>query len=195
MNEEEIKKLRDDLEAERAKAKAAVSKAERLEEESKSFKTRAQTAEEKLNEEEKAKLEEQGKLEELLQKERDEKAKLSNTLNERTQGVLREKLRAEIGSHAKDAHNVDMLLKVTEHRDLLEINEDELSVNGVEDFVSKVRESHSYLFKKKDLDGMDGKKPDGGADGKTTDEQYHAALDACESRKDLEAVRKKYGRE
>lgn len=188
ITEEELSKLKEEAE----KAKALASKAERLEEESKKFKTRAQEAEGKLSEAEKAKLEKEGKLEELLKAEREEKAKLSQTLEARTKGVLSEKLKAEVAKHAKDAHDVDMLLKVTEHKDLLSINEEELSVGGVEDFVKKVRETNSYLFKKKSLDGLgDGDKPPKPTD---TEEEYFKALDACKSRKELEAVKKKFGK-
>lgn len=193
MTEEEIKKLQEALEAERTKAKALESKAQRLEEESKSFKSRAQEAEDKISEAEKKKLEEQGKLEELLAKEREEKSKLSETLKTRTQGVLREKLRAEMAKHAKDAHDVDMVLKVAEHKDLLSINEDELSVSGVEDFVNKTRETHGYLFKKASLDDTETKKPKGDKPD-TSDDAYFAALDACTNRKELEEVKRKFNR-
>lgn len=190
ISEERLK----ELEAEAEKAKALLSKAERLEEESKKYKSRAQQAEEKISEAEKAKLEEAGKLEELLAKEREEKAKLSNTLQERTQGVLREKLRSEVSKYAKDAHDVDMLLKVTDHRDLLTIDEENLSVSGVEDFVAKAKETHSFLFRKKSLDGMGegGKKPEG--QQKSDEEKYLEELRACNTRKELEEVKKKYGR-
>ena len=193
MTEEEIKKLQEDLEAANSREKALENKASRLEDESKTFKSRAQEAEGKISEAEKAKLEEQGKLEELLAKEREEKQKISKTLESRTQGVLREKLRAEMSKHAKDAHDVDMLLKITEHKELLSIDEEELSVSGVEDFVGKARESHSYLFKKANLDDTETRKPKGGSGG-TTDEDYHKALDAATSRKELEEVKKKFGK-
>lgn len=188
-----VEELQAELEAAMEKAKAYESKATRLEDESKKYKERAKSAEEKISEAEKAKLEEQGKLEELLKKEREEKSSLSKKLEERTSSVLREKLRAEVAKHAKDAHDVDVLLKITEHKDLLEINEDELSVKGAEDFVTKARESHSFLFKKKTLDDTETKKSKD-TDTRTEDERYHAELDACKSRAELEAVRKKYGR-
>lgn len=190
----DIETLKKELEEERARAKALSTKNERLEEESKKNKTRAQSAEEKISEAEKAKLEEQGKLEELLRVEREEKSKLSKTLETRTQGVLREKLRAEMSKHAKDAHDVDMLLKVTDHKDLLSINEEELSVGGVEDFVGKCRESHSFLFKKKSMESGEDKKPKNEDANKTDDEKYYEELDACSSRKQLEEIKKKYGK-
>ena len=188
----ELEELKKELEEERTRAKALVSKTERLEEESKKFKSRAQDAEAKISDAEKAKLEEQGKLEELLAKEREEKSKLSKTLESRTQGVLREKLRAEVAKHAKDAHNIDRLLGVHEHRDLLSINEEELSVSGVEDFVAKVRETDSYLFRKKSLDDTESKKPP--VDNKSDQEKYFEALDNCNSREELEDLKKKYGK-
>ena len=137
--------------------------------------------------------EEQGKLEELLAKEREEKSKLAKTLESRTQGVLREKLRAELSRHAKDAHDVDMLLKVSDHKDLLSIDEEALVVSGVEDFVGKVKETHSYLFKKANLDSGDDKKPN--VNTKSDDEKYLEELEACNSRAELDKLRKKYGKE
>ena len=55
----ELEELKKELEEERTRAKALVSKTERLEEESKKFKSRAQDAEAKISDAEKAKLEEQ----------------------------------------------------------------------------------------------------------------------------------------
>lgn len=187
-----VEELTKELDDERAKAKALTTRNDRLEDESKKNKTRAQTAEDKILEGDKAKLEEQGKLEELLAVEREENKKLNTKLITRTSSVLKEKLRAEVANEAKDAHNVDRILGVTEHKDLLSINEDDLTVSGVKEFVSKVRESDPYLFKKKSLDDTEDKKPKG--DTKTDDEKYYAELDAANSRKDMDAVRKKYGR-
>ena len=187
-----IEELQKELEAEKSKAKALEASKQRLEEESKTFKTRAQEAEAKISEAEKAKLEESGELEKLLQKEREEKAALSRTLESRTKSVLSEKLRAEVARHATDAHDVDMILKVGEHKDLLSINEEDLSVTGAEEFVSKARETHTYLFKKKKIDGHDDEDPE--PSKKAIEEKYYAELDACTNRNQLDAVKKKYGR-
>jgi len=188
-----VEELQEELEKERARAKALEANKSRIESESKAFKARAQEAESKISESEKSKLEEQGKLEELLATERQEKSDLSKKLEMRTQSVLREKLRSEAAKFAKDAHDIDMLLKVGEYKDLLSINEDDLTVEGVEDFVGKVRETHSYLFKKKTLDETETKRPSKG-EGKTEEERYFAELDVCNSSRELDAVKKKYGR-
>lgn len=192
ISEEELTRLKDAEE----RAKALEAKSLRLEDESKKYKSRAQQAEEKISEAEKAKLEEQGELEKLLAKEREEKAQLTNTLEKRTQGVIREKLRSTLATHAKDAHDVDMLLKVTEHKDLLSIDEENFNVSGVEEFVAKAKETHSYLFKKNKIDGMgEGGAPAGGGKEQKSDEElYKEELRACNSRKELDAVKKKYGR-
>ena len=190
ISDERLKELEENAE----RAKALLSKVERLENESKDFKSRAQQAEAKISEAEKAKLEEQGKLEELLKTEREEKAKLSQTLKDRTNGVLREKLRAEVATHAKDAHNIDRVLGVTEHKSLLSIDEENLTVSGAEDFVKKVRETDPYLFRKKKLDDTQDVPPSNNDDFKSDDEKYREELKACTTRKELDAVKKKYGK-
>lgn len=186
--EELEKKLAEEME----RAKALENSKARLEEESKKYKERAKNAEEKITQSEKEKLQAQGKLEELLAQERKEKENLRNDLMNTRSAALTEKLKAEVAKYGKDAHDVDMLLKVTDHKDLLSIDEESLTVDGVKDFVEKTRETHSYLFKKSELDLGDGKKPNGKE--QTTEEEYLAELDACTDRKQLEAIKKKYGR-
>jgi hypothetical protein len=190
ITEERLKELEENAN----RAKALLSKIERLENESKDFKSRAQQAEAKISEAEKAKLEEQGKLEELLKAEREEKAKLSQTLKDRTNGVLREKLRAEVATYAKDAHNIERVLGVTEHKSLLSIDEENLSVSGAEDFVKKVRETDPYLFKKKALGVTEEVPPNLKDDFKSDEEKYLQELKACNTRKELEAVKRKYNK-
>lgn len=189
---EELQKELDD--ALRAKAEAEATK-QRLEEESKKYKTRAQDAESKLSDAEKKKLEEQGNLQELLRKEREEKDSLAKRLNETTSSVLREKLRSEVAKVAKDAHDVDMILKVTEHKGLLKIDESELKVDGIGEFVSKVRETHGYLFSKKEMPKTEDKKPtEKDFDSKTSEEKYLIELKKVKTKKELYDLKLKYGK-
>lgn len=183
--------MQQDLEDERAKAKALESKNARLEDESKKNKDRAKTAEELIEEAKKAKLLDEGKLQEALDLERKEKQELRKTLDDRDNKIIKANLRAEVTKYAKDAHSVDRLLSVTEHKDLLKVKDD-LTVEGGEDFVKKCRETDSFLFKKKTLDDTEKKK--GELDNKTDDEKYHAELNTCTSRKELDEVKKKYGK-
>jgi hypothetical protein len=194
ISEEELKAFQESAE----KAKALEANKERILSEADKFKKRAQDAEGKLTEAEKKKLEEDGKINELLAKEREERQKLEGILKERTSSVLKEKVRAEVGKVAKDAFDVDMVLRVNEHKSLLKIDEDALSVAGVEEFVSKVRETHNFLFGKKKMpvDG-DGKPPapkDGEEGFKSDEEKFRQELSNVQTRKEQVAVYKKYGK-
>jgi hypothetical protein len=185
--------LQAELEAEREKIKSLEANKQRLIDESKGFKERAHKAEETLSDAEKAKLESNGELEKLLAKEREEKKKLLETLDNTTSSVLREKLRNEVSKFAKDAHDVDMLLKVTEHKDVLKIDEQNLTIEGAEDFVKKARETHKFMFSKKTIEETEDKK--GGVDTKTSDEKYYEELAQANTRAEMDAVRKKHGKQ
>lgn len=190
-----IEELEAELAKERERAKALENSKARLEEESKKFKSRAQQLEEEKAQTEKAKLEEQGKLEEVLAAEREEKQKLKLKLESRTNNVLKEKFRVEVAKLAKDAHDVDAIVKfASEYGDTLQFDDESLSVSGVEDFVSKVREEKTFLFRKKAL-GDDENPPKGKKeDMLTEDERYRKALADCKNRKELEEVYKKFGK-
>lgn len=195
MTEEEIKALQKELEEAKAKATALENSKSRVIEESNNFKKRAQDAEDKITAAEKAKLEESGKLEELLAQEREEKKKLQNDLMLTKTTVISEKLRAEVAKEAKDVHDIDVLLGLKQHKALLKVNDD-LSVEGVKDFVAKARETHAFMFGTKKMPDTDdgangGKKPD----QKTVDEEYKAALKACKSRAEMHTVMKKFGKD
>lgn len=192
ISQDELDKLKANAE-EADKLKASN---QRLLDESSKYKTRAQEAEGKLSVAEKAKLEAEGKTQELLDAERKEKLDLQNKYHERGKVALREKLRTEALKHAKDAHNIDMVLKVAEHKELLKLDEDSLTVEGVEEYVKKVRETNPYLFSKKRMDGHgDNTPPAKGDDDHKTDEQkYLDELNACTSRIEMNKVRRKYGK-
>ena len=194
ISDERLKELEEAAE----KAKALEGTNARLLEESKKNKEKADEALNKISEAEKAKLEEEGKLNELLLQERKEKAELEEKFKGRTKAAMKEKVRSEVAKFAKDAHDVDMVLRVNEHKSLLKLNEDELSVEGVEEYVNKVRESHSYLFGKKRMpDGEGGGKPPADQDpneGKSDDEKFIAELKNVRSRAEQVEVYKKYGK-
>ena len=194
ISDDELKKLKDDA----AKATTLESSNKRLLEESDKNKKRAQEAEGKLTDAEKKKLAEEGKTNELLLQSEKEKADLAEKLKLRTKQTVKEKVRTEVAKVAKDAHDIDMVLRVSEHKDLLKIDEDNLTVEGVDDYVKKVRESHSYLFgkKKMPIDG-DGKPP--GSEGdpqdeRTDDQKFIDELKTVTNRADQLKVYKKYGK-
>jgi len=188
-----VEELEAELKAERdAKAALEANKA-RLTDESFKFKQRAQDAEAKLDEAEKAKLKANGDLETLLQKERDAKKNLADTLETRTKSYVKEKLKSAVAAKAKDAHDIDMILKITDHKDLLKIDNDTLAVDGVDEFLGKCRESHAYLFTKSKLDTSGQEKPKDGTHD-TSDEAYAKALEGCKTRKEMDDVRAKFGK-
>jgi hypothetical protein len=192
ISEEELEKFK----AAEQRATDLESSKKRLEDENAKYKTRAQDAEGKLSEAEKAKLEAEGNTQALLDAERAEKVKLQDKIATTNKATMREKLRNEVSKHAKDAHDVDMIIKVTEHKDLLKLDDEALTVDGVKEYVEKVRETHSYLFSKKRMDGGDNTPPSGGKkEFKTEDEKYLSELRACSSRQQMDAVRKKYGKQ
>jgi len=192
ISEERLKELEEAAEA--AKQLAATKK--RLEDENSKIKSRAQEAEGKLSEAEKRQLEAEGKTQELLEKERSEKQELLGKLNKTSENVLREKLRTAVLKHATDAHDVDMVLKVSDHQDLLKLDKEALTVDGVKDYVGKVRESHSYLFSKKSMDPGDNTPPGSGTkeEFKTENEKYAEALKGATTKQELAKIRKQFGK-
>jgi hypothetical protein len=167
----------------------------RLEDENSKIKLRAKEAEEKLLDAEVKRLEADGKVNDLLALERVKSGALSEKLASRTKAVLSEKVKSEVSKYAKDAHDIDMLLKVAEHKALLTVDEESLSVSGAEDFVSKVRDTHGFLFNAKKMPDYNNKKTeDKEEDNKSSDEKYREELQGVTDRKQLAAVQKKYGK-
>lgn len=187
-----------ELETAAEKAKALESSNARLLEESKKNKEKSTELSERLNKLEEEKLQSEGKTQELLDKEKLRSAELEEMLKGRTKAVLDEKVRSEVAKVAKDAHDIDMLLRVKEHKALLKIDEEALTVSGIEDFVNKTRESHAYLFGKKKMPVDGGGKPpvDGGGapDERTEEQKFVDELSKVNSRKEQIEVYKKYGK-
>lgn len=195
ITEEQLEQFKKDAE----KARNLEASKTRLEDENSKIKKRAQDAESKLTAAEEKKLEEEGNLNELLSMANKKNSELEDKLTKRTKSVLAEKVRAEVAKHAKDAHDVDMLLRVKEHKDLLKINDEELTVEGVENFVGKVRETHSFLFGSKRMPDYDNTKGGKGNEDedvdKDDDKRYQDELSKVTTRKEQIEVMKKYGKE
>lgn len=195
LSEEEYEKLK--LEAE--KAKAAEASKQRIIEESERYKKRAQDAEGKLTDAEKRKLEEEGKLNELLAQERKEKEELLQKYEGKSKKVMREKLRTELLKVANDVIDVDDLLSIKDSaaRSLLKLNEDEVEVGGVEEFVAKARELKPHYFGRKSMPDYNNVKTGDSRDeehAKTDEQRYLEELKQVTSRSELAALKKKYGK-
>ena len=188
-----LKSVQDELEA-------VAAKNERLLFESQKNKTRAKEAEATLEEKEKEKMLAEGKTNELLALSREEAKTLKENLATREKAVLRSTLKAEVSKHAKDAHDVDMILKATEHTSILDVgfgDDGDAFVLGAEDFVKKVREEKPYLFSKSKIPPMEEGNPKGEIPPKpkTDFEKYAAEVNAAKNQTEYDAVLKKYGRD
>lgn len=169
---------------------------ERILAESKDYKKKFQDTRTKLDTVERSVIEQRGTIEEQLEYERGRNKELRGENESLRESTIRNKLVSEISKVAKDAHDVDMLLKVTAHKNKLKIDPDTLDVDGVEDFVSAARESHGYLFSKGSLPNMENRKLSGEqAKPLSVDQQYIQELRSCKTQKEFDEVRKKYGKE
>ena len=136
-----------------------------------------------------------------LEKERTDHASLKESYAKRTKITLEEKMKSEALKYAKDAHNIDAVLRVAEHKDLLKTDPESLKITGMEDFIKKVRETDPYMFGKKSLDDTDNLPPGGTVPGpnpganKTEDQKYRDELKNCNTRLEMDAVYKKYNKQ
>lgn len=195
MSEKNAEELVKELEALRAEKENLANSKKRVEEENAKYKKRAQEVEEKLSDAEKKKLEEENKLHELLKIEREEKQKLLERYDGMTSKTLKEKLRTEVSKYAKDAYDIDDVLRVVEAKEALKIDRDEVLVDGVEDFVAKVRELKPHLFEKKKIDSNEDAPPNKEkGKGETLKEAYNRELRLAKSQKEFDNIRKKYGK-
>ena len=193
IDDAELAKLREQA----GRTSAAEANKARLVAESNAFKERAQKAEGELSAAEEQKLKDEGKTNELLANSEAKNLKLEEKLKSRTSSVLKEKTRTEVSKFAGDAHNVDSLLSVREHKDLLKLDEESLSVEGAEAFVAKVRETHPFMFGKKKMpNNTSGKPPGPGDDGahKSDEEKFRADLKTCKTRAQQKEIYAKYGK-
>jgi len=195
MTEEEMKAALAEKEQELANLKGSN---ERLIGENSKYKSRAQEVETKLTEAQKLKLEDEGKLQERLDLEKKERQTIESKFNEQKNVVLTEKLKAGLAIACPDAHpkSIDLMLNVKEHRDLLKIDEDNLTVAGVNDFVGKLRETHNFFFTSEKLPETETRTPSGDTLDKPLSEaeQYSKELKNAKTQTELDAVRKKFGR-
>lgn len=195
MSEKTSEELLKELEELRIERENLANSKRRVEEENAKYKKRAQEVETKLSEAEKKKLEEENNLHELIKREREEKEQLLEKYEGLTGKTLKEKLRTEVSKFAKDAHDIDDVLRVVEAKEALKIDRDNLLVDGVEDFVTKVRELKPHLFANKSIKSNEDAPPNKeNGKGETKEEAYRRELKNASSQKEFDKVRAKYGK-
>ena len=131
----------------------------RLLNESKSNKEKRQELENQLKAERDRKLEEEGKLSERLESEKSRNQELTSKLKLQTETILAEKLRNGILKLAPKCKDVDLVMKLSQHKDRLVVDKDSLVVDKIEDFINAARESHPFLFEENRLPNTETDRP------------------------------------
>lgn len=78
--------------------------------------------------------------------------------DEQAKALLKRTLDLEVAKYATDANDVDLVIKALPV-DLVEVDQDTMSVSGVKDAIDKLRQDKAFLFKSKDAPGMVNSRP------------------------------------
>jgi len=130
----------------------------RLLEESKTNKSKYQGLKSDVEDKEKAQLTENEQWKELLEIEKNNRSNVELQLKDTKKSVLQKELNFKVASLAKDAHDVNDIISALP-KDLISIDEDSLSINGVDEAVNQVRESKPWLFVTETKSGMASARP------------------------------------
>jgi len=117
----------------------------RLLEESKANKSKYQGLKSEVEAKEKEQLTDNEQWKELLEIEKNKRSEFETQLKETKKTVLQKELNFKVASSAKDAHDVTDIINALP-RDLISIDDENLSINGVDEAVNKVRELKPWLF-------------------------------------------------
>lgn len=137
------------------------SSKERLESESKKWKSRYKELESTNEEAQSRRLEEEGKYQELLELEKNKAHTYSKQMQDLKKKALQKELRIEVSRYARDAFDLEDVVNSLPI-DLLEIDEDNMSVKGVAEAVAKVKESKHWLFDNKKVPTTMAARPENG---------------------------------
>lgn len=136
---------------------------DRVLEESKSNKSKAQEYRSKLEEAEKKKIDESGDVTKQLEYERKARTDKESEVKELKNSILSQKVRETVGKYAKDVHDLDDFLNQPNFSHILKsgIDKEKLSVdeNAAKDYVNKVLEAKPWLKKHTQSAGVDSTRP------------------------------------
>jgi len=113
--------------------------------ESKDYKAKFSSLKTNLEQETKTKLEKEQDWKTLLEQERVNNQTLNENLLKMKKQTLRKALDFEVAKYAKDAFDVEDVISSLDHN-VVKIDEESLSILGVEDAVNALRTKKSYLF-------------------------------------------------
>lgn len=131
---------------------------QRLLEESKGYADKYRGLRDGVEKEKKQKLEQEENWKELLDIEKNKNHELNEVLMSTRKQVLQERLHTEVAKHARDAHNIDLVIKALP-RDMVSIDEETLEIKGVSDAINLLKEKEFYLFDQKKNSGQPNSRP------------------------------------
>ena len=131
---------------------------ERILEESKQYKNKYRELRNNVETEQKQKLEESENWKELLDIEKNRAHTLNEELASTKKRVLKKELNFQVARYASDAFDVDDVINSLP-KDMIEIDQESLSVKGVDTAVSFLKEKKPYLFNTGKKPGMASSRP------------------------------------
>ncbi len=148
-----------DVEALVKKMEVLESTNNRLLEESKSYKDKYRQVRDAVEQDKTAKLEQDENYKELLDIEKNKRSEIEQQLLDAKKKSMKKDLNFKVASMAKDAANLDVIMKVLP-KEHLAIDESTGDFTGVEEALNSLRQSDPYLFQQNKSTGMTSKRPD-----------------------------------
>jgi len=142
-----------DVEALMARVEKLETTNSRLLDESKGYKSKYQDLRGQVEKNEKEALEGAENWKELLERERDEKHQIQQSLNDHKKSVIKKDLYFQVAKHAPDAFDVNDIITAIP-KDQLQIDEESLSVGGVDELINEIRSTKPYFFNNKKTNSM-----------------------------------------
>lgn len=152
-SEETKQEQKVDVEALMARLEKLETTNSRLLDESKGYKSKYQELRGQVEKNEKEALDGAENWKELLERERDEKHQIQQTLNDHKKSVIKKDLYFQVAKHAPDAFDVNDIITAIP-KDQLQIDEENLSVGGVDTLVNELKANKPYLFNNKKTNNM-----------------------------------------
>lgn len=147
-----------ELEAIKSQIKKMEDSNARLLEESKGYKTKYQSLKAEVEGSEKAKLTENEQWKELNELKENEIHKLTERLKVTEKKALKKDLNFKVAAIAKDAYDVNDIIGALP-KELLNINDEDQTISGVEEAINSVRTNKPWLFNTEKKSGMTSQRP------------------------------------
>lgn len=134
---------------------------ERLLSESKENKTKYRALRDEVEQKQHKRLEEDEKWKELLDISKNENHQLKEQLNSLKTNTLKKAVQFEVAKYAKDAYDINDIISNLPS-DKVKIDDENLSVSGIDEAVSLLKEAKPYLFQQEAPARMVGNRPKAG---------------------------------